>query len=257
VWPTGAWRARRWRPAIAASVCAISAAFVGVAAAVDSDALWKIVHGLCVFDQTHLHTPAPCAAVDLKNGEEQGSAVLKDLLGKTQFLLIPTRRLTGIEDPQIGADAVPNYWSAAWAARGFVANAAQADLRREDIGMAINGVGARSQGQLHIHIDCVRPDVRGALERQQEEIGVDWGDFHLLGRAYRARRIAGEEPSPDPFRLLAEDRKSSPLRDDSLAVLGARFTGDKPGFILLAQQTPGGHAHIEELLDHSCALAAK
>ncbi|MGO9675186.1 MAG: CDP-diacylglycerol diphosphatase [Methylocella sp.] len=247
---------RRWRlPAFAAIACAVSLAALGVAAAIDENALWKIVHGLCVVDEMRLHSPAPCAAVDLKGGEEAGSAVLKDLVGRTQFLLIPTRRLTGIEDPLIGTDALPNYWAAAWAARDLVSKNAGKNLPRDDIGMAINGVGARTQDQLHIHVDCVRADIRAALDARMGEIGDKWADFGLLGQIYRARRIAGEEPDPDPFRLLAEDRPSAPLAEDSLAVIGARFANGAPGFILLAEKAPHGVTHLESLLDHSCAVA--
>lgn len=244
------------RAAAAAIVCALSVAAIGVAAAVDHDALWKVVHGLCVFDETHLHTPAPCASVDIDHGEEDGWAVLKDLVGRTQFLLIPTRRVTGIEDALVGTDALPNYWAAAWATRELVARNAQRHLTRTDIGMAINGPGARSQSQLHIHIDCVRRDVRRILASRAAEIGEKWRDFRLRGQNFRARRILGEEPDPDPFRLLAEDPGSAPLRDNSLAVIGATFAGGKPGFILLAARAPNGATHLEDLLDHSCAVAA-
>ncbi|VTZ26088.1 CDP-diacylglycerol pyrophosphatase [Methylocella tundrae] len=247
---------RRFGAALGA-ICLIGAAAIGVAAASDPNALWSIVHGLCVFDKTHLHTSAPCASVDLEGGEAQGSAVLKDILGKTQFLLIPTRRLTGIEDPLIGTDGLPNYWSAAWDARNLVAKNARRDLSRDEIGMAINGAGARTQDQLHIHIDCVRPDVRDALAGRSAEIGAHWADFTLLGARYRARRIDGEAPDPDPFRLLAEDKRSAPLSEDSLAVIGARFSDGKPGFVLLAEQAPRGAVHTENLLDHSCAVAAR
>jgi CDP-diacylglycerol pyrophosphatase len=262
--------ARRRLCAAAALACAILAASLpglvigtllgaahGVAASFDENALWKIVHGLCVVDEKHLHSPAPCASVDLSGGEEAGSAILKDINGKTQFLLIPTRRVTGIEDPLIGTAASPNYWRAAWVARALVSKNAAKDLPREDIGMAINGVGSRTQDQLHIHVDCVRADVRAALQTGAAEIGDKWGDFRLLGRVYRARRINGEEPDPDPFRLLAEDRPSSPLADDSLAVIGVRSSGGAPGFVLLAEKAPHGKTHAENLLDHSCALAAE
>ncbi len=260
--------ARQRLCAAAALACAILAASLpgvvvgtllgaahSVAASFDENALWKIVNGLCVVDEKHLHSPAPCASVDLSGGEEAGSAILKDINGKTQFLLIPTRRVTGIEDPLIGTAAAPNYWRAAWAARALVAKNAGRDLPREDIGLAINGVGARSQDQLHIHVDCVRADVRAALQTGAAEIGDQWGDFRLLGRVYRARRIDGEEPEPDPFRLLAEDRPSLPLANNSLAVIGVRFSGGAPGFVLLAEKAQHGKTHAEDLLDHSCALA--
>ncbi len=261
--------AKRRRLAAAAALALVAMAFAGAdvagagvagaeagLVAVAHDALWKIVHDLCVVDEKRLHSPAPCAAVDLDGGEQSGSAVLKDIVGKTQFLLIPTRRLAGIEDPLVGTDAVPNYWRAAWAARALVAKNAGKALPRDDIGMAINGAGARTQDQMHIHVDCVRADVRDALERRAAEIGDKWSDFQLLGQVYRVRGIVGEEPDPDPFRLLAEDAQSAPLREDSLAVIGMRLSGGAPGFALIAQRAPAGKTHMENLLDHKCAVAA-
>ena len=67
-------------------------------AAADPNALWNIVNGQCVPDQSNNGDPAPCALVDLDGGEPRGYAVLKDLVGATQFLLIPTERVTGIEE---------------------------------------------------------------------------------------------------------------------------------------------------------------
>ncbi len=261
-------RSRLRRAAAAAPVLAFACVVVasaGMRAGVcqesfwrfDSNALWQIVHGLCVPDKKHLHSPAPCVSVDLEGGEENGFAILKDIRGRTQFLLIPTRRIAGIEDPLVGTEALPNYWRAAWAARKLVARNAKRELPRDDIGMAINGAGARTQYQLHIHVDCVRADVREALDSRRDEIGAQWADFRLRGRLFRARRIAGDEPDPDPFRLIAEDADLSPVRDDSLAVIGARFAGGAPGFILLAQRAPHGATHAEDLLDHNCAVAAE
>jgi CDP-diacylglycerol pyrophosphatase len=251
---------RAARRAAIASIAALALAPAcpgAVRAGFDHDALWAVVHGLCVPDQTHFQAPAPCVAVDLDGGEQGGFAIVKYILGRTQFLLVPTRRLAGIEDPLVGTDALPNYWRAAWTARKLVAENVDKDLSRDAIGMAINGAGARTQDQLHIHIDCVRADVRRALETHKDEIGAAWSSFRLLGRAYRARRIEGENPDPDPFRLLAEDKWSAPVRDNSLAVIGVRFGGGAPGFIVLAQRAPRGRTHAEDLLDHGCKVAAE
>jgi CDP-diacylglycerol pyrophosphatase len=255
-------RKRRRRPAIAALICALAISAIGAARAANRDALWEIVHGLCVLHKVEADDPAPCAAVDLAGGEEAGWAVVKDLIGKTQFLLIPTRRLTGIEEPLVGTAALPNYWRVAWAARGFVALRAQKELPRDAIGMAINATGSRTQDQLHIHVDCIRPDVRNALSTRMAEITSKWTDLpvNLAGHVYSARWIDGAEPEPDPFILLADDARASgaPMRDETLAVIGARRQDGKEGFILLAYRAiAGGRAHAEDLLDHSCALAAK
>lgn len=254
-------RRRRHGLALSALACIFGFGFVatGMASVFNRDALWAVV-GLCVLNQTKLQNPAPCAEVNLANGEENGSAILKDLWGKTQFLLIPTRRVTGIEDPLIGARALPNYWAAAWSARRLVEERLGKELPRNAIGMAINSVGSRSQDQLHIHIDCVRPDVRLALESHAAAIRSHWADlpFSLVGQFYRARRIEGSNPEPDPFRLLREDASASgiPMREETLAVIGAQFGQGKEGFFLLANHArKGAQAHAENLLDHSCALA--
>jgi len=93
-----------------------AALLAGRAQAADPDALWKIVHGKCVPHVAAGEGPAPCGLVDLAGGY----AVLKDIRGATQFLLIPTARITGIESPEILAPDAPNYWQEAWEARRFV-----------------------------------------------------------------------------------------------------------------------------------------
>ena len=140
-------------------------------AAADPNALWDIVHGQCVPDERTDHDPAPCALVDLDGGEPRGYAVLKDLVGATQFLLIPTERVDGIESPQIVAADAPNYFAAAWRARSFVEQRAGRVLPRDWISLAINSAASRTQNELHIHIDCVRADVHEALAAHAGDIG--------------------------------------------------------------------------------------
>ncbi|MEJ0094617.1 MAG: CDP-diacylglycerol diphosphatase [Methylocella sp.] len=227
-------------------------------AAADRDALWMVVHGLCVVDEMRAHIPAPCSEVNLASGEDTGWAILKDIFGKTQFLLIPTRRLAGIESPLVGTSELPNYWRAAWSARRMVSERANKELPRDAIGMAINAANARTQDQLHIHVDCIRPDVREALWTQASKITAQWAYLDLGGHTYRARRIDGAEPEPDPFALLAEDARAlrHPMGEETLAVIGAKLEDGKEGFILLSDRSPrAGHAHAESLLDHACALA--
>ncbi|HWG06308.1 MAG TPA: CDP-diacylglycerol diphosphatase, partial [Beijerinckiaceae bacterium] len=206
--------------------------------------------------------PAPCAEVDLSGGQDKGFALLKDIVGQTQFLLIPTRRLEGIESPELLAADTPNYWEDAWKARHFVAAAAQAPLTRDDLGLAINSRFARSQSQLHIHLDCVKPRVKQALSQHAAEIGEAWAPLEIgpSGTHYLARRLDGEELSADPFHALAEGVAGA--RDhmdrETLVVIGATYGDGSPGFYLLSDQTDpttGDRASGEQLLDHSCALA--
>ncbi len=142
--------ARFCRPAFLAPVLtlALVALFAVRGIAADPDALWKIVHDRCVPNAEKTGQPAPCAQIDLEGGASRGYAVLKDLVGVAQFLLIPTARLGGIESPELLASGAPNYWDAAWRARGDVEDRLQRKLPRDAIGLAINSASGRSQAQL-------------------------------------------------------------------------------------------------------------
>jgi CDP-diacylglycerol pyrophosphatase len=166
-----------------------------------------VVHDLCVVDQLNNGRPAPCEYVSLADGERDGYAILKDLIGTTQYLLIATRPISGIESPDLLASDAPNYWRAAWQARTYVSRQAKIELRREAVGMAINSAFARTQDQLHIHIDCVRPDVRDSISSHAAAFRETWAalPFDLDGRDYVARRVDSSDlDGVDPFRLLAE-----------------------------------------------------
>jgi len=241
----------------------ILASFAGARAA-DPSTLWHIVHDRCVPDEEHGHDPAPCALVDLSAGEARGYVVLKDLVGATQFLVLPTARIGGIESPALLAADAPNYMQDAWAARRFVAARAPHPLSREDVSLAVNSVFGRSQNQLHIHVDCIDLKVRAALARHLDAIGEAWKPFPetLAGHAYIARRVvASDLAGVNPFLLLAEaapDARAH-MGDYTLFLAGASFAG-KPGFILLAERAEpalGDFGSSESLQDHACALAAR
>jgi CDP-diacylglycerol pyrophosphatase len=202
--------------------------------------------------------------VELENGVEKGYAVLKDIVGATQFLLIPTLRISGIESFSILDPDAPNYWDAAWRARYFVEERAQQPLPRDDISLAINSAVGRTQDQLHIHIDCVRADVKAALAAHQADITAVWTPFPvpLVGHTYRAMRVESDYlGDANPFRLLADSdpKIASDMGQYTLVVVGMTFTGGKPGFVVLdghADAATGDHASGEELQDHACELAA-
>jgi len=243
------------------SIACLAAMGAPGARASDPDALWKIVSGACVPHQIDGGGGRPCALVDLA----KGYVVLKDLVGATQFLVIPTTRLSGIESPALLAPGAMPYWSDAWAARSFVADRAGHPLARDEIGLAINSVAGRSQNQLHIHVDCIRADVRDALRAHQSAIGEAWATLPVTfeGHDYLARRLMDADlAESDPFRLLAEGvpRAGTDMGHETLVLTGAVFAGGEEGFILLADHADlatGDHGSGEELLDHACALARK
>lgn len=252
-------------------VCAVLAAAAWAVlptAAADPDALWKIVHGQCVPDEVLHHDPAPCARVYITRGAARGYAVLKDRNGATQFLVIPTARVSGIESPALLAPHAPNYWARAWEARRYVILRAKHALPRDAISLAVNSMQGRSQNQLHIHVDCVRPDVRDYLAAHSAELPTQWSDWtvHFDGHRYRAMRLDGPDlRGVDLFELLA--RHIAAARADRGADTGAEMgdwtlvaVGLAPtGFAVLAghvDPASNDHASGEELQDHGCALAA-
>jgi CDP-diacylglycerol pyrophosphatase len=224
-------------------------------ATADPNALWSIVDGQCVPDERTHGDPAPCVEVQPGPG---GHAVLKDLVGATQFLLIPTDRITGIESPELLAPDSPNYVAAAWDARVFVEQRARTEVPRDWLSLAVNSEAGRTQDQLHVHVDCVRSDVRAAVQRHLGGLGPQWLPFPepLAGHRYTARTLGGDRPdAANPFVLLADgvDGARADMGLRTLVVVGVYLPDGRPGFVLLtdrADPATGDLASGEELQDH-------
>lgn len=251
-------QASRMSPLAAALLLGASCLVPTSAHAADPNKLWEIVHGECVPGEVKTGNPKPCDAVDLRHGVSKGYAILKDKVGLAQYLLIPTARMTGIESPKVLAPNAPNYFSQAWRRRSFFERRLHFRVPREDISLAINSAEGRTQNQLHIHIDCVRPEVRDTLRRTN--IGPGWRPIaaKLAGHRYVGMRVAGSHLAVNPFKLLASRVPGARARMGtySLVVVGERFAHRNSGFVILAQQaTAGNHASGEELQDHACAVA--
>jgi CDP-diacylglycerol pyrophosphatase len=203
--------------------------------------------------------PKPCASVDLKDGY----VILKDIRGRTQHLLIPTDRVTGIESPYLLTSGAPNYFGYAWDERGYVERAAGRALPRSAISLAINSAKTRSQNQLHIHMDCIRTDVHQLLGRDLARIGDRWvplSDPLVGGHHYRAMRVVADTlKGANPFLLLADGVPGAraDMGKENLVVVGAEFAAGEPGFIILnndVDPSTGDAAGGEELQDHDCAI---
>ncbi len=239
-----------WRNAVALALAGIAIAAVLFAPAMcaNRDALRQIVQEQCVVHWQRLHDPAPCERVDA------GYALLADRKGGAHFLLIPTRAIAGIESPELESPGAPNYFSAAWQARDLITAVMGHRIPREAVGLAVNPVHARSQDQLHIHIECLRPDVFRTLHAAAAQISDAWSPLMLGGASYEALRIAGEDlGGANPFALLAARMPQArrAMGDYTLVLAGVQFDSG-PGFILLAGTSRAG----ELLLDSTCAIAA-
>jgi CDP-diacylglycerol pyrophosphatase len=229
---------------------------VNACAAPSRDALRHIVQDQCAVHWLQQHDAHPCERIYLPDArrEREGYAVLHDIKGGAHFLLIPTRTITGMESTELVEAGAPNYFAAAWQARDLVAAVAGHSIGRGAIGLALNPRHARSQDQLHIHIECLRTEVAHALRAAAPRIRGTWSSVDVGASVYEAMRVMGEElGGADPFELLADHLPGakSAMGDYTLVLAGMDFT-EGPGFILLAGTATAG----EHLLDSTCAIVA-
>jgi CDP-diacylglycerol pyrophosphatase len=246
------------RAALVIAITALIVALPSPAAIRDHpNALWHVVHNLCVTDKMLTGLAVPCLAVDRR----RGFAVVPDPETRTQVLLVPTRRIVGIESPLLLSPESPNYWAYAWDARTYVERRAHRSIPRDRVALAVNSALGRNQSQLHIHVDCVSPPVREALIAHQAMITGTWTyfPFDLRGSHYQVMRLDGEDlGSRDPFKLLASGDPAARLAMGvrTLVVVGTNF-GGLPGFVVIAGRA-GVADNIEgageALLDHTCAV---
>jgi CDP-diacylglycerol pyrophosphatase len=219
------------------------------------DALWQIVQEQCLVHWAQQHDPAPCERVELSDParEDSGYALLADRKGGAHFLLIPTRRITGIESVDLALPATPNYLSAAWRARVRLEAAMGHPLPRSAVGLAVNPMHARTQNQLHIHIECLRPYVLQTLAGMAGQLPGAWRSVRIGAYNLEARGIAGETlDGVNPFRLLNEHivEEHGVMGEYTLVIAGTQ-SASGPGFIVLTSRSMAG----ELLLDSTCAAA--
>ncbi|WP_294536482.1 CDP-diacylglycerol diphosphatase [uncultured Rhodoblastus sp.] len=217
------------------------------ARAADREKLWRVVNDICGPMQKFVGLPAPCLKVD----RERGFAVLRAPSDITRILVVPTRKIEGVESPVLLRPDTPNIWSYAWNSRGKVSAAASRPLSWADIGMAVNSSRARTQDQLHIHVDCVDARLKRAL-RAHPPRSDGWTPIDLpWAYRYRAKRIGAKDLDRNIFKMVADETPSAKGRTgrETLAVVGYEAPSGEEGFVVLAS---GDDGHAEKLLDHRC-----
>ncbi|MCJ2132493.1 CDP-diacylglycerol diphosphatase [Methylobacterium sp. J-026] len=231
----------------------------GASAASDPsrNVLWAALK-TCVLAKRLANRTFPCLSVDLGDGERPGSAVLRAPGEPTHSVVMPTDTVAGLEAPILRGPRGAAYWRAALAARPLVSEALQGKLPPEAVGLAVNSARGRSQDQLHIHLDCLKPSVLAALRAHGRQIRRTWTRFPqpLAGDRYSALRVPEAEAARfNPFAALRTLPGARPdLHRTSFAAVATPPGDPEPGFILLAYRAPSASA--EDVLDHSCAAAS-
>jgi len=237
---------------LAALALALGNAGCAVVAAANPNALWSIVSNQCVPAARASGGSGFCSAVDLS----KHYAILKDINGNTQYLLIPTDRVTGIESPAVLDADAPAYWADAWDERHYVGSAIGLTFPPNQLGLEINSRYRRSQQQLHIHMDCMQD---GIIKKLAQFRTIEPGKWHwtkLDGDRYRVMRVMSLTGADDPFRVVARDRHG----DDAMAQQTILVTGagpaDSDGWLIVNSglELDDGSGTAEGLLDHACKI---
>ena len=233
-------------------ILALAAIPWGLQAGVGRLLLWQTVQ-VCVLAHHLLHVAAPCLSVETPAGVESGFVILRSPLDKSHVILSPTVAIIGIEAERLRRLGSPNYVADAWLNRHFAFPTGR-QLLAADVGVAINSQRGRTQDQLHIHIDCLRPDVKARLAAaalrpgQWSQITLDDGEL-----PYAATVLQGGLQHSNVVDLAAihlnMSTKDMPLL--TLAVVGLRSDPANLSFVLLAKRDPSNQ-HAELLLDHDC-----
>ena len=250
-----------WILAIVAALT-VSAAFAAYAMELHRMALWQVVRA-CVADYKLTGAPFPCLEVSISGGEALGNVVLRAPL-QDETILVPTRRITGVEDPFLQSPEAPNYFDAAWRARTFLKTADGRAPERDDIALIVNSIIVRGQDQLHIHIGCLLPYARRSLAAAAPQIPIGgWARIgavvpHTMFWGYRIR--ATDLANAEPFRLVAEAfaGRARSRGDLTIMVAGVRVEGDDQ-FLILASyaHAPGAWWPVGsgDLLGRACVAA--
>lgn len=221
------------------------------------DVLWAALKS-CVLAKRIANRTFPCLAVDLGEGARPGAAVLRAPGQPTHVVVMPTDTVPGLEASVLRGPRGAAYWQAALAARHHVSDALKGRVPAEDVALAVNSADGRSQDQLHIHLDCVKPRVLAALREHGSSVRTAWTPFPvaLAGDRYFAMRVpaAGAEHF-NPFAALGRLPGRRDLHRTSLAALATPSGDPAPGFLILAYRAPSASA--EDVMDHTCAVAGR
>jgi CDP-diacylglycerol pyrophosphatase len=230
-------------------VIGVTSGAISDAKAADPDALWKHVVEVCLKSDPRTDAANPCDVV----APQADYLLVKDICGPTQYLLLPTHRLSGIESEELAS--APNYFQLAWAQRDWVSRRAGRQVTADEIALALNSADRRSQNQLHIHIDLARPGLGAALRPYQNDPVGRWSLFRFQQHDYHVMRLT-DLANQDPIKLVRARVAAiqGVMRHQTIGLVGASFADGSNGFYLLNGEfdgTQNGGGWAEELeVDH-------
>ena len=218
----------------------------------NSNALWQIISEKCVPNQARSGNPAPCQQVNTA----QGYVTLKDLNGPLQYLLMPIEKITGMESPIILEPTTSNLFAAAWLQRSLLAKKRGAPIADSALSLAINAQYGRTQNQLHIHLSCLRPDVRQRLDALSPKLNEQWQPATLRKHRYLIRTLSTAELAQQSvFIRLATEVPNARSEMGKYGMALAELPDGRLALLALERNwlmLNSGSA--EEIQDHQCQI---
>lgn len=221
----------------------------------NADALWKIVSQQCVAGAQKNNNPAPCTLVN----EADGYVVLKDRNGLLQFLLLPVAKISGIESHRLQSPATPNFLAEAWRARHYMEERWGKKIEDRVYSLTVNARWGRTQNQLHVHISCLRPDIRARLDALDGSLNEKWQPYKLGEHTYFVRSFTRDEfKRTSPFiRIAAELPGARDSMENYGVAIAALSDGRRALMVTKRNWFQLNRGFAEELQDHGCALLQK
>lgn len=238
--------------ALVGVVVTAGCASVALSRKTSADALWKTVSQQCVPNQQKNNDPSPCRMVDLR----YDYVVLKDRTGPLQFLLLPVEKITGIESPKLLHPATPNFFAEAWRSRHFLAEKRGQPINDSALSLTVNSLRGRTQNQLHIHISCLRQDIRQRLDAMTSTLNSKWQSEQLGEHEYQVRTLTKDEMlKTSPFIIVANE---IPGAREEMYKYGIAFAtlsdGRRVLMVVKRNLLLLNRGSAEELQDHSCSI---
>ncbi|WP_455820525.1 CDP-diacylglycerol diphosphatase [Pseudomonas cerasi] len=230
----------------------VSCAYILLIYLNNSDQLWNVVSQQCVPGQTKKNDPSPCRQVNIQDGY----VVLKDRNGALQFLLMPVEKITGVESESLLNPSTPNYLAEAWRARHFMEEKRGAVIDDRIYSLAVNSRWGRTQNQLHVHISCLRPDIRQQLDALNTQLNDKWQSLRLGSHDYQVRVISRDEfKRTSPFIRIANELPGARESMGSYGIaIAALSDGRRVLMVVKRNLFLLNRASAEELQDHRCTL---
>lgn len=200
----------------------------------------------------------PCLRIGTGEKGATPYVVLRVPGSRTHLLVMPAEAIPGLEDPRLQGASYGSLWVEALATRPLVSEGAGFAISNAFIGLAVNADRVRSQDQLHIHVECIRPRYLQSIRAQAAGLDRDGGVKSMIvaGEHFTARRIGRTDVERgNLFTLLAS---ASPA-GAGLSRVGALLVSEEAspqgsvaddGMLLLA--APHQERTVEKLLDNGC-----